>query len=165
MITKWWQTLAQRERIMITAGVILGVILLFYTFILNPLNSAIDNLRDEIQTQQTLIRWMQQADAHILQLRQAGFTANSVSTQHEAVLVLVEHKLSDMKLNRYLQHTQQPQSNTLVLHFHQVPFDDLMHWIQDLSHQYQIGVQQFSATKTDPMGTVDANLTLQQSKY
>lgn len=163
MINNWWQTLAARERLLITIGVIVGIVLLLYAFILHPLNSSIADLRDDIQTQQSLLQWMQQADLHILQLRQAGYTATSVSTQHEAILVLAEHKLSDMKLNRYLQQVKQPQNNTIVLHFHHVPFDALLHWVQDLSRQYQINVQQFQATKADALGTVDASVTLQST--
>lgn len=163
MMMKWWQSLATRERRMIFGGAIVALILLFYTLILNPLNTAITNLQNEIQTQRSLIRWMQQADAHILQLRHAGFTTEMVSTHHQTMLILAERALTDVKLNRYLQNVQQPQSQMVMMHFHQVPFDDLLLWIQQLSHHYHINVQQFSAIKTQPIGTADVTVTLHSS--
>jgi type II secretory pathway component PulM len=163
MIIQRWQTLSLRERILVVSGAVIIIFSLFDTFVLSPLNGHIESLREKIQTQQALDDWMQQANSRILQLRRAGFTADALSTPQEAILTLVERKLNEDKLNIYLQNVKQPQNNQLILQFHQVPFDDLLHWLQMISRQYNINVQELTASKTLPLGSAEVTLTLTQT--
>ncbi|WP_157843686.1 type II secretion system protein GspM [Candidatus Coxiella mudrowiae] len=58
--------------------------------------------------------------------------------------------LTEQKLSAYLQEVQKLESNKVTLTFHQVPFDDWMDWVQLLSKQYEINVEQLKAQRTNP---------------
>ena len=161
MMQQWWQTLSERERRMVGLGGAAAFLLLIYALIWSPLTDSVRQMKSRVIFQQRTDRWMQHATRQIDQLKQAGFS--DTSHHDEAILVLVERALAKQKLSAYLQHVQQPQGNQLVLTFHKAPFDRLMNCLQVLAQQVNIEVLQFNAKKSKVMGTVDAQVTLEQT--
>ncbi len=156
MIRMWWQSRLGRERLFIGISGVIAVIIFVYVFIFSPLSSRVSAWRREVQSQQELFIWMKQAEARILSLRQAGYS--QVAVTKEPLLALVERSLTDQKLNAYLERAQQSNPNEINLNFHQVPFDEFMTWIQQLSRKYRIVVQSIKITKGDLEGTADITL-------
>lgn len=158
---KWWQSLSDRERNMLSIGGLMAILLLGYVLIWNPFAGSVSALRSRIYAQRQLLQWMQYAEKRIQQLQSEGFLEKK--SDDEAILVLAEKTLTEHKLSRYLQQIQQPQENTLALKFHKIPFDQLMNWLQLLTHQNSITIQKFTANKAKPIGTVNVMITLTQN--
>jgi general secretion pathway protein M len=158
---KAWQSLSSTERRVLGIGGVIAFLLLGYALIWSPLARSVSTVRSRTYVQQKLLQWMQHAHKRIQQLKNEGFSAKQNSDQ--AILVLAEKTLTQRKLSRYLQQVQQPEANELTLKFHKIPFDQLMNWLQMLTHQDSIKVQKFSANKTSPVGTVNTQITLTQN--
>jgi len=158
---KWWQSLSDRERNVLSVCGLVAVLLLGYMLIWNPLAGSVSALRSQTYAQRQLLQWMQYAQKRIQQLQSEGFLGKKNSDQ--AILVLAEKTLTRHKLSRYLRQVQQPQANQLALKFHKIPFDQLLNWLQILTHQNSIEIQKFTANKTNPIGTVNAMIMLTQN--
>lgn len=158
MNTLWWQSRTMREKILIRVGLAAALLIFFFLWILHPLNQAITTSRETLSSQQALLHWMQAADRRILQLRQAGYHIQT-ATHSAPPLIVIEQTLSAAKLNSYLQQVKDEEKQTVLI-FHEVPFDALMQWIEKLSHQNNIHVQQLTAHKTDHVGTAEVTVTL-----
>lgn len=158
MINQWWQSRSDRERVMIGMGAIAAIIFLSYALIISPISDRIVFLRNQVQEQQDLSNWMSKIEGRILLLRQTGYL--QTKTRNEPLTMSIERTLTAKNLSGYLQQVQQRETNQLILHFHQVPFDELIDWLQQLSREYGIVVQQTTVTRTTPMGTVDAMFLL-----
>lgn len=160
MIIKWWQTLTDQERGLISLGFISVIGFLGYYFAYAPLLQKTDVLTEQLKDQERSFAWIKHSEIKLNQLRQAGYSKSQSS--NEALLVYVERTLTEQKLSGYLDHIQQQDSDLLQLSFHHIPFDDLMNWLQTLSQTSGINARQIRLTKTEPMGTTDAEITLKQ---
>lgn len=158
---KWWLSLADRERKIISLGGLAAALLVGYTLLWSPLTTSVTTLRTHSHAQQKLFVWMQHAERRIQQLKNAGFSEQQNS--NEAILVLAEKTLTESKLSRYLRHVQQLQANQLLLKFHKAPFDQLMKWLQILTRQNSVAVQKLTVDKAKSSGTVNATIMLQQN--
>jgi len=159
-MSKWWQSLSDRERVILGIGGILAILLLSYTFLWSPLSTRVSALQSYTHSQQQALQWMRVAERRIEQLKSEGFSA--IRTNDRSILVRTEKTLTQHKLSRYLQKVQQPKSNQLVLQLDKAPFDDLIQWLQLMTRQGGVVIQKFTADKTKPLGTVNAVIMLQQ---
>lgn len=165
----WWNSLSNRERRTVSVGGIVIIGLLSYVFVWSPISTATYRLHHQIFSQKNLYRWMWRANQHIQALTSAGISKNSadiskVHDQTKVTLGSVERTLTNQGISLYVQHVQQQHTGQLVLNFHAVPFDKLMTWLQILVQQYDVSVEQFKASKTRLVGTVDANLMLRSRR-
>ncbi len=160
-IKNWFNDLAEREKIIVAVGGVFVVILLFYTVLWSPLNTRVDNLGQQISSNQSLLNWLGHAKIRIL-----GLAQNARNGQREKVtniMVTVEHSLAEAKLAKYLKAVSQPQANQVQITLNAVPFDKLVDWISALTKHYKIKVSQFQASKGDKFGTVQTQFVLQVS--
>lgn len=153
-----WRVLSHRERIMLIAGSVIVFFLLGYTLLWNPLTAAVNQLREQITSQENLYHWMQHANQKIQQLKQLG--VSDTKNDNEELLASVERSLTDKKLAQYLQQVQQPEKNKLVLKFQQVPFDQLMQWMQSLLKYNNIKVVKLHVERDRMAGIVNILLVL-----
>ncbi|WP_304985572.1 type II secretion system protein GspM [Coxiella-like endosymbiont] len=97
------------------------------------------------------------AGQQIHKLRQEEFGTKQPT---QRLFVIAERILTEQKLSAYFQQVQQLEINKVTLTFHQVSFDDWMGWVQLLSKQYEINVEQLKAQKINPVDTVDTIIVL-----
>lgn len=158
-IRAWWESLQDRERQMLSIGVIIVGVLMIYGLIWSPLSDAVLDRKTQVESQQQLLIYLQQASAKIERLKALGIAVDA-SVDNTGLLTLVEQTLGSQQLNSYLKQVQQPQQNQIALTFEKVPFDKLMQWLQILSTTRGIHVQNLSATRLMVIGTADVQMVL-----
>jgi general secretion pathway protein M len=160
-IKSWWESLANRERLMITiAGVFVGI-LFVYGVIWSPLSSAVEDYQTQVNSQQHLLAYLQAASRKIQQLKAEGIEASTGSSQTD-LLSLAEQTLSQQGLSIYLKQVQQPKQNQIQLTLENVPFDKLMQWTQQLSNTQGVHVVTLNATRLPIVGTANVDMTLEK---
>lgn len=161
-IKAWWSGLLDRERQMLTvAGVVVGIYLV-YSLIWSPLSDAVTDRKTQVQSQQTLLQYMQHASTVIQQYKASGMTVGDMTTASN-LLSVVEESASTQDLSSYIKQVAQPQPNQIELTIEAVPLDKLMQWVQTLS-THGVGVSQFSATRLPTIGTANVKMILSVSK-
>ncbi len=158
-IRAWWEGLLDRERQMVSIGAAIVGVLMIYALIWSPLSDAVADRKTQVESQQHLLIYLQQASAKITRLKASGISVDA-TVDNAGLLALVEQTLGSQQLNSYLKQVQQPQQNQITLTFEKVPFDKLMQWLQMLSTSHGIHVQNLSATRLVVIGTADVQMVL-----
>lgn len=159
-VKNWWENLLDRERRMLTIGIIVLSILIIYALIWSPLSGAVTDYKTQIESQRTLLIYLKKAQAKITEMKAQGIQPAATS---DNVLSLVEQTLSQQALSVYLKQVQQPKPNQVALSFEKVPFDKLMSWLQMMIMQHGAAVLKMQAMRLPVIGSATVTITLELS--
>lgn len=157
----WWQSRAERERLMLgVGGVILGLFVL-YSAIWSPLSNTASEYRSDVITQRALLIYLQNANSRVSALRAEGIqAATATSSAAINLLTLTEQTLAQHQLSAFLKGVQQQPDNKIQLTFVDVPMDRLMGWVQQLLTTENVKVDTMTADRQVVTGTADVTLVL-----
>ena len=159
----WFESLDGRERIFVSGGGVVVVIVLFYALIWLPLDKGQKELAAEITTWERSLAELRPLKA----LQATGGTAQSSNApgQQQTPVVIVDRSLRARGLDRSLKRSQPTTSNGIRVEFENVAFDDLVLWLGDLGNQYsmQVSAGSFSAANQSEPGRINATLTLERT--
>jgi type II secretory pathway component PulM len=156
-LKNWWSGLKQNEKIYVgIVGVLLGI-LLIYSILISPLNSAVDTLKLQVNAQQNLIVWMQPRTKAL-----AGITMpkNAVPVTADMLLSTVDSRLKQTEWAGQNPDIRQVNGNGVRVNFTSAPTDALLEWLVMQWQQSQITVSQMDATRTDKPGESQVMMTL-----
>ncbi len=157
----WFESLEQRERLIVTVGAFVVLIAVIYTLIWQPLQSAHAERTQSIETWQrslTQLRTLQAMGA-------TNASTRPVAVTSQAPLVVVDQTLRARSLDRALKRSQPTSSNGIRVEFEGVVFDDAVTWLGELSVQHSMHVTQGSISNTQLTGPgrVNATFTLERA--
>ncbi len=158
MLKQWWLARSSREQLILTSGSIIVVILLAYLFIWAPISVRTESLRQSNIENRLLLNWMDSATRKIQQYQQLHYQKHDASSQ--ALLVTVEQSLLKAQLSKYVRNTQTQADNQVTLTFSQVPFDQMIDWVEQLWKQHNIIVGSASIKKANNNGLTDVTINL-----
>jgi len=160
----WWATRTSREqRFLMTGGIFLAALLIIYLIVL-PIHHKINTLSEKLDQNKQMLAWMQSSLPSLKTLR-----AQNPSSQKKqnipagSLLSSIENSLKQSSLSKQLSTLEKEPSETaesVSLKFDHVNFDELIHWLIQFSNNYNMTIDQFSATKTQESGIVQANLVI-----
>ena len=101
VLQQWWQTLVQRERIVIIALAIMVTLLLFQTYILTPLYQSRDYARNSIDRQADLLLWMQKKSILAKQLESSSTVLTQVNRASISQRINTSAKRAKLEINRF----------------------------------------------------------------
>ncbi len=159
-LQSWWETLANREKLIVAIGGVLGIFLILYFLIWSPLSEAVTNNQEQIAENTQTLAWLQHATSRIQSLRRAGVVPHTPA--HTSVMALVERALASNQLAKYIRQVQQPEQTQVKISLKAVPFDQFINCLQRLENQSDVVVQQFQASKAKKPGLVDLQVTLKK---
>lgn len=152
-----WQNLSDRERLSVSVVGILLAIMVVYYGIINPLASAVDSVKQQVNVQQTLAAWMAPRVAALTQLKISAPTQVILPAN---LLATVDTQLKQSAMAGAVTQISQTNVNQVQVTLKEVPFDELMTWLVQQWQQSQIQVSDFSAEKTDKPGMVTVTMIL-----
>ena len=160
MLLEKWRALSQRERYLVGgAGVFLTIIIL-YAAIWDPIVGGAQRAELLLQKKQADLIWMQQSAAEVRALRQGSPGAGQQRTG-QSLLGLIESTARQSKLSTGIQQVQPDGQNKVRLKLDNIPFDELLTWLDDLAYKYGVQVSEFSVERKPEAGRVDARLVLE----
>lgn len=146
-----YETAAPREQLAVK---IVGVVLLFVLVLLLvvlPLHRFNADAIADLRAQQDTLTWMQNNRGAI------GSDTQKTRASGDTVLALANQNARNLGLSikRY-----EPSGQGLNLWLEQVPFSQVVKWLEALQRDSGIIAVEFSASKRDEPGMVDARVTL-----
>ena len=158
----WFQSLAERERILVALAAVFVVVAAFWFGIWTPLDSGQRSVAARVDTWKISLAELRPLKG---QIQASGSSQPVPAGQSQSLIVIVNDTLGQRGLNDALQRSQPtPAGDGIRVEFESVAFDDLMLWLGDVNRQFGLQVQSgnFSPASGDIPGRVNSSLTLQR---
>ena len=160
----WFETLAPRERIMVTVCAVVVVLAVFWFLVWTPLDNRHEAMRDNVDDWESGLVTLQR----VAELRGSGVTRQPATPTggNTTPVVVVDTTLRARNLLGALRRSQPTTSTGIRVEFEDVSFDALVLWLGDLSSRHAMHVQAGSlsvAARAEP-GRVNATLTLERQR-
>jgi len=154
----WFYGLEARERIMVSVGGALLVLLLLYSVIWEPIASKYTDLKENVEAQRQTLAWMQQTAVKINALQRSGAGA-ARGLGGRSLLAVVDQSVRSGGLGGTIKRIEPDGTKGVKLWLEGVAFDPMILWLGSLSKTYQI---EPSIITLEPVGggRVNARLTL-----
>lgn len=154
----WFLELEQRERILVSAGAVLLVLLTLYLMVWEPIADDYHGLQSNVAKQQETLAWMQKAAVQVKGLRRNN-PAAAQGLGGRSMLAVVDKSARTGGLGAAIKRIEPDGSKGVKVWFEGVSFDAMVLWIGKLSKSYAIEVD--SGT-LEPLGRgrINARLTL-----
>ena len=156
---EWWLNLSLREKETISLGAFALVILGIYIFIWSPLTNKVTSLREQIERDSQLLKWMQSADQ---QIESAEKTAKTTKNSG-SLLSIAQTLIQESALSSQLTQLRQTDADSVQLSFKEVSFDTLIVWLAESSKKEHLLISEFRVTPLSTPGMVSAELTFKSS--
>ncbi len=158
---QWWSGLqASERRILIWGAVALGLILPYFA-IWSPIQGDIEVLQQQVQEQQAVKRWMNQASAEVKQL--GGGSVAVQPRDGRSLLAVVDQTAKRSGLGPGLKRLEPEGQAAVKVWLEQVSFDDMLRWLSSMEQKNGLAVATITIDRQDVAGRVNARLTLEMA--
>jgi len=155
---EWFAGLEPRERLLVSGGAVVLVLLLLYVVIWEPIASGYRNLQEDVAEQKQTLAWMQQAATQIKTLQRSS-TGDVRGLGGRSLLAVVDKSARSGGLGDSIKRIEPDGSKGVKVWLEGVAFDPMILWLGKLTRTYQI---ETSLITIEPQGggRVNARLTL-----
>lgn len=154
-----WEQLAPREKQAVAIGGVFVALFIAYAGIWAPLLNHVDNLREQIATDQKKLVWMQSADHELSKLEKQVTTGRSGVTP-VVLLSQLQQQIRAAELDKYMKVLKQVSNHAIQLEFQQVEFDKLIPLLARVTKQQHINISQLAVTADRTPGIVNATIVI-----
>lgn len=144
---QWWQQLNVREQKMVIITLVIVTFFILYNAIWQPLNQSITKTQDKIVRQQALQTWVQENTLRFQQAKNSGRAGNSQGSLSS--IVNTSAGRFDISIARL-----QPQGEDLQVWIDEVPFKQLLTWLEQLANKEGLQVKNIDLSKAEQTGVV-----------
>lgn len=153
MIKQYWQQRNRREKQLLLAAIGVLAVVLYYFLVWLPLENKLDALRTNLQSEQTLLTWMQQMAPLVKSSR-----LRTVSDKRELFSIVetnfktkpVKEKLSFARLGE----------NRVSISFKDVTFNDLLKELVFMKRQFDVQISELQVNRMATEGMVEGRVVL-----
>jgi general secretion pathway protein M len=156
----WWQSKTPQEQLAMIIGAVVVLLLLIYLMMWRPFIQSLDKKALLVESQQVTLKWMQDNLGLVKSLQ--GQQRNEGASNKEALLTLVDRTAKRIQLRQQIQRIKPQGDNAVQLWIEQAPFDTIIKWLGQLTHNHAIGIDSLMIDRQDKPGLVNARLVLQR---
>ncbi len=143
----WWQQLKISEQRLVAMMGIVVIGFVFFSLIWQPLNEDITNTQQKIARQQKLLTVVQEGTQRYQQAKRNGGSRQSNGSLSSVVNKSAgRHNITITRL--------QPQADDLQVWIDEVPFSQLLGWLEFLANREGLLVKAIDLSKADEKGVV-----------
>ena len=146
-IKKYWQQLESREQFILMGGGVIVVLILLYALIWQPWHKSIESMQKSIQTMRSDLVWVRQY-APIIKSGGQGVNKNTKGSD-QSLLSVIESTAKRGKVHTAIQQMTPSSENKVRVVLEDANFNHWVKWIEVLSAQYGVAVEQASADRND----------------
>ncbi|MBA6350530.1 type II secretion system protein GspM [Colwellia sp. BRX9-1] len=143
----WWQQLKSSEQRLVAMMSFVVVLFLFYSAVWQPLVTNTDKAQQKIMRQQALYTWVQENTLRYQQSQKR--VASSASNASLSSIVNSSAGRNNISIARL-----QPQGEDLQVWIDEVPFTQLLSWLEFLANNEGLLVKSIDLSKADRNGVV-----------
>jgi len=155
---EWFENLNSRERLIVTGGAVVVGLILFWSIVLNPIYSGVDQMSQRIETKRVLIGWMQTAAAEI----KAAGNVSVADTVGQSLVVVIARSAKQAGLEKALSQNQPIGEDGIRVRLERAPFDTIVNWLAQLHTGNGLELESASFERLTTAGTVNASIVLRQ---
>lgn len=148
-IKQYWLNLATRERLIMSVGLLLVLLILFYALIWQPWHKAINSMNGYLPGLRSDLQWMrQQSDV----VKNGGTVKvnSSIKGSGESLLSILEKTARANKLDKSIQQiTPGKSAQEVRVVLEEASFNQWVSWIDVLYKDYLITVKQVTAERDE----------------
>ena len=145
MMERWQQLNLREQRLVLAMAALLGIFMLV-NFVWQPLNSNLAKTEKKLARQQQLLTWVKDNTARYQTAKRNGNFSSSGSLSSIVNRSARNEGISVTRL--------QPQGNDLQVWIDEVPFTQLLQWLEQLSDNNGLVVKTIDLTTTNKSGVV-----------
>ena len=139
-----WQELEQRERVMLSVGGVLVILILFYSFVWSPMRQSIYNYHALLPNKRADLMWMQSQADNYKKTKQTSRTSN------KPLLTIIEETAQQAGLREQIQQMSPGDNNNEVrVWLSETSFDEWVKWIDSLSRQHGVSINTANIQKDE----------------
>lgn len=158
MFIEKFQTAEPREQKMMFFGGLTITVILFFAFIIFPLQEKVDNAKSNLEYKQSLYQWMQPKVKSLIALKSSKPT--NLNQTKTSALIIVERELKQSALSGLPHTIEKKQNDEVQITFDSVPFDEVIRWLGGLSQSFQLQVQSMTVNRLAEEGMVGVNVVV-----
>lgn len=158
-ILEYWQQLTTRERILVSIGGGLLVLILIYTAVIEPLANGRAELEDVVTRTQQTHQAIQQAVAEAQLLRKGGLKPQQSLGGAQSMMGRIDESARRFGLGGQMKRVEPTGKDNLGIWLEKADFDKLAAWLETLEREYGLQVQTLEAERTGT-GQVNARVVL-----
>ncbi|MDH3712406.1 MAG: type II secretion system protein M [Gammaproteobacteria bacterium] len=158
-MSAWLQRMNPRERAGVIGATLVAAAVLLYLLVAEPLWNTLEEERARLQSQRTLLKWMQTSAGEVQQLR--GDTSR-VDKTGKAPYLLLDAAVRSSGLPAPARLEPRGRDGAAA-QFENVPFDHLIHMLADIERRGELVIVDVSVTRRDA-ATVNASLALSREQ-
>lgn len=156
----WFNSLAQRERTMVSVAAVVILLALGYVAAWSPLSSRVARLEKSVEERQAVKQWMEQAAVEANQLR--GAAGATGGDEHRSLLAVVDQTAKQSQLASAVKRIEPEGQEVVRVSLERASFDDLVLWLGSLQRTFAVRVADVSIERQAETGRVNARLTLKR---
>ncbi len=148
----WWRNLNQRERMLVSFGVPVLLVIMFYLYLWQPVAEDIDRLRRKVPENNATLAWM---NHQLSSFNKLSATQKSSSTS-QPLLTVIEQVAIRTNVKDAIQRVQPGNDGSVEIWFQEATADKLFSWVDQLANN-RIAVLSATITRATP-GLVSARI-------
>jgi general secretion pathway protein M len=154
----WFAGLEPRERLLVSAGAVVLVLLMLYLMIVEPIAGNYRELKEGVAEQKQTLAWMKQAAAQVQALKRGG-AGNARGLAGRSLLAVVDQSARGGGLGSSIKRIEPEGNKGVKVWLEAAAFDPMILWLGSLDKTYQVKP---SIITLEPLGggRVNARLTL-----
>ena len=158
----WFNSLSERERILVILASIASFLLLFWLLLVQPLITNHTRLNKIISSQQVTLKKMQKQSIQIKQLQQQN--AKPVVASNKNPQQLIEHSLQTWRLKPSLERMQSQGANGVRIILKNANADRVMRFLYELENKKSLSISEMIINNNKKeSGFADIRLTIKKS--
>jgi general secretion pathway protein M len=157
----WFLALAPRERLLVSIGAALVVVMLVWGLLLAPLFGATSAAASRVETKRDLLGFLYSAAAELKAAPRASAARPDLADQ--SLVVIVDRSAREAGLGAALVRNQPVGEDGIRVRLENASFDVLAHWLAALNSGTGLAIESASFDRTPDDGHVNASLVFRQS--
>lgn len=155
---EWFESLQEREKRVLLGGSIIAVIVLLYSFVIDPVYAGHRVAADDVQRKSQLLT---EAQRRLPVGGDAGPSGEPVSPT-QSLTLLVANTVDAAGLSQAYKSSSPTTDNGLRVSLENASFDVLVAWLAQLESAHQVTVIAGSFTRRPEQGRVDVSIVLRR---
>ncbi|WP_165310031.1 type II secretion system protein M [Vibrio ziniensis] len=147
-LQSWWQSINQREKIMVVVCSLLMIAAIVFWGVLQPLNERNSQAKNRIQSEKQLLAWVSENADKITTLRKQGGVVRTSTPLNQIVTTTTrQFKIELIRV--------QPRGEMMQVWVQPLPFSQLVAWIAHLKEQQGVDVEFMDIKRGKQSGLVE----------
>ncbi|MDY6943033.1 MAG: type II secretion system protein GspM [Pseudomonadota bacterium] len=156
----WWQSLAKRERLFLSVGIVFLIVVSAYVFVYTPMVRTHERMQEDLLALRAERDWMRQASREAAALVSQQKRRGAVSAT-QSPLLAVQKSADAMGVRAYLTRFETESNNAVRVRLEDVPLDAMVFWLQSLARDYGLSVRQLALEPAESPNTCHVSLSLE----